>query len=142
VRDCHAYDYAVLRLVPQVEREEFINVGVILSCPGRTFLATRTRLDMARLEVFAPALDADMVRRHLASFEAICRGGLAAGPIGALPARQRFHWLVAPRSTVIQTSPAHTGWCRDPDQTLDRLLGQYVHSHPGRARPLRESGSV
>ncbi len=127
MRDCHAYDYAVLRLVPQVERGEFINVGVVLSCPDRRFLAARTHLDPARLEAFAPSLDADVVRRHLASFEALCRGGPETGPIGALPQRQRFHWLVAPRSTVIQTSPAHTGWCRDPAQTLDRLLGQYVH---------------
>jgi Protein of unknown function (DUF3037) len=126
VRDCYAYDYAVLRLVPQVEREEFINVGVILSCPERQFLATRISLDGARLKLFAPTLDEAVVRSHLASFEAVCRGGIDGGPIGALPARQRFHWLVAPRSTIIQTSPAHTGWCRDPEETLDRLLRQYV----------------
>jgi hypothetical protein len=126
VRDCYAYDYAVLRVVPHVAREEFINVGVILSCPERRFLATRTSVDPTRLKAFAPALDEELVRRHLASFEAVCRGGREAGPIGELPARQRFHWLVAPRSTVIQTSPAHTGWCRDPQETIDRLLALYV----------------
>jgi hypothetical protein len=126
VRDCHAYDYAVLRIVPHVEREEFINVGVILSCPGRRFLGTRVHLEVARLRALAPSIDEETVRRHLASFEAVCRGGQDAGPIGALPARQRFHWLVAPRSTVIQTSPVHTGWCRDPEETLERLLRQYV----------------
>ena len=126
MRDCYAYDYAVVRVVPQVEREEFINVGVILSCPDRKFLATRTLLDPARLQAFSPVIDEELVRSHLASFEAVCRGGGEAGPIGALPARQRFHWLVAPRSTVIQTSPAHTGWCRDPEETLLRLLAQYV----------------
>ena len=126
MRDCHAYDYAVLRIVPHVEREEFVNVGVILSCPGRQFIGTRVQLDMTRLRALAPTLDEDAVRSHLASFEAVCRGGADAGPIGALPARQRFHWLVAPRSTVIQTSPAHTGWCRDPEATLERLLQRYV----------------
>jgi hypothetical protein len=126
VRDCHAYDYAVIRVVPQVEREEFINAGVVVSCPALAFLATRIDLAPARLQAFAPALDAELVRRHLVSFDAVCRGGAAAGPIGELPARQRFHWLVAPRSTVIQTSPAHTGWCRDPEETLERLFRQYV----------------
>jgi hypothetical protein len=134
VRDCHAYDYAVLRVVPHVEREEFINVGVILSCPDRQFLGSRIHLDAARLEAFAPTLDEDAVRSHLASFEAVCLGGPDAGPIGALPPRQRFHWLVSPRSTVIQTSPTHTGWCRDPEETLDRLLRQYVTSTPNAER--------
>ena len=126
MRDSHAYDYAVLRVVPHVEREEFVNVGVILSCPDRQFIGTRIHLDVARLKAFAPTLDEDAVRSHLVSFEAVCRGGADAGPIGLLPARQRFHWLVAPRSTVIQTSPAHTGWCRDPEETLERLLRKYV----------------
>ena len=130
MRDCHAYDYAVLRVVPQVEREEFINVGVILSCPSLKFLATRIHLDAARLQAFAPALDDELVRSHLESFEAVCLGGASAGPIGELPARQRFHWLVAPRSTVIQTSPAHTGWCRDPEETIERLVRQYVLAPP------------
>ena len=126
MRDCHAYDYATLRLVPQVEREEFLNVGVILSCPDRQFLGVRVHLDHARVAAFAPGLDVAMVLTHLASFDAVCRGGPAAGPIGELPARQRFLWLVAPRSTIIQSSPVHTGWLRDPEETLDKLLGQYV----------------
>ena len=126
MRDCHAYDYAVLRVVPQVEREEFINVGVILSCPDRQFLGTRLHLDAGRLHAFAPGIDEDLVRAHLASFEAVCRGGEDAGPIGELTPRQRFHWLVAPKSTIIQTSPPHTGLCRDPEETLERLLRQYV----------------
>lgn len=126
MRDCHAYDYAVLRIVPHVEREEFVNVGVILSCPARQFLGTRVHIDGPRLKAFAPTLDEDVVRSHLAAFEAVCRGGPDAGPIGALPARQRFYWLVAPRSTVIQTSPVHTGWCHDPEDTLERLLRLYV----------------
>jgi hypothetical protein len=126
VRDCHAYDYAVIRVVPQVDREEFINVGVVLSCPDLKFLGSRVQVDPARLAAFAPALDTESVERHLESFEAVCRGGADAGPIGELPARQRFHWLIAPRSTVIQTSAAHTGLCRDPEDTLEKLLRQYV----------------
>lgn len=126
MRDSHAYDYAVIRVVPQVEREEFINVGVVLSCPTCRFLGTRIHLDPARLHAFAPSLDEEIVRAHLASFEAVSRGGAEAGPIGELPARQRFHWLVAPRSTVIQTSPAHPGLCHDPALTLEKLLRRYV----------------
>ena len=126
MQEKHLYEYAVIRVLPRVDREEFINVGVILSCPGRRFLGTRVHLEVPRLRALAPAIDEEAVRSHLASFEAVCRGGQDAGPIGALPARQRFHWLVAPRSTVIQTSPVHTGWCRDPEETLERLLRQYV----------------
>ena len=131
MRDCHAYDYAVIRVVPQVEREEFVNVGVILSCPDRQFLQTRVHLDLARLRAFAPDLDVEMVQAPLASFEAICQGGPDAGPIGALPPRQRFHWLVAPRSTIIQTSVPHTGLCRDPLETLERLFRLYVPTAAG-----------
>lgn len=126
MRDCHAYDYAVVRLVPHVAREEFMNVGVLLSCPARAFLGARLHLDPARVQAFAPGLDGPTIRAHLDALEAICRGGADAGPIGELTARQRFHWLVAPRSTVIQTSAPHTGFCKDPQETLDRLLRQYV----------------
>lgn len=126
MRDCHAYDYAVIRVVPQVDREEFVNVGIVLSCPGLRFLGTRVHLDAARLKAFSPGLDLDALGRHLSSFETVARGGPEAGPIGQLPDRQRFHWLVAPRSTMIQTSPAHTGLCRDADETIDRLFRQYV----------------
>ncbi len=126
MRDCHAYDYAVIRIVPQVDREEFFNVGVILSCPARQFLGSRIELDDGCLKAFAAGVDADVVRAHLAALQAVCLGGPDAGPIGALPARQRFHWLVAPRSTIIQTSAPHTGLCRDPEDALEKLLRQYV----------------
>ncbi|BCS32784.1 hypothetical protein TBR22_A20060 [Luteitalea sp. TBR-22] len=126
MRDGHAYDYAVIRVVPLVAREEFVNAGVIVSCPTLRFLDTRIALDEARLLALSPGVDLEAVRSHLAAFEAVARGHDDAGPIGELPPRQRFHWLVAPRSTVIQTSPAHTGWCRDPAITIDRLLRQYV----------------
>src|SRR5262245_11107190 len=97
----HTYDYAIIRIVPRVERGEMINVGVILSCPAVSFLEARIELDEARLLAFDAGLDLDEVRAHLDTIPITCRGGAAAGPIGALPQRARFHWLVAPRSTII-----------------------------------------
>lgn len=122
----HAYDYAVIRVVPRVEREEFVNVGVILSCPGRNFLDARLHVDRARLEVLAPLLDLEIVEQYLAVIPIVCRGDAAAGPIGRLSARQRFHWLVAPRSTVIQTSAVHSGLCEEPGAALEHLMKRMV----------------
>jgi len=121
-----SYDYAVIRVVPRVEREEFVNVGVILSCPASDFLDARIHVNVARLRALDPTLDIDNLERHLASFPLICRGGAEAGPIGALPPRQRFHWLVAPRSTQIQTSQVHAGLCDDPAAALEHLLQKMV----------------
>lgn len=121
-----AYDYAVIRVVPRVEREEFLNVGVILSCPAQEFLAAALHLDRTRLAAFDPALDADELEQHLAVIPLVCRGEPAAGPIGRLAARQRFHWLVAPRSTVIQTSAVHSGLCDDPAAALEHLMRRMV----------------
>ena len=120
------YDYAVVRVVPKVDREEFINAGVIVSCPELSFLEARIRLNEARLLALDPSVDLELVRKHLASIPTICRGGDGAGSIGQLPQRQRFHWLVAPRSTVIQTSPVHTGRCGDPAAALDHLVATMV----------------
>lgn len=120
------YDYAVVRVVPRVEREEFVNAGVILSCPQRKFLDARIELDEERLLALDSTVELESVRRHLATIPAICRGGDGAGPIGKLPQRERFHWLVAPRSTIIQTSQVHTGWCDDPAAILERLMDQMV----------------
>jgi hypothetical protein len=117
-----AYDYAVVRVVPRVERGEFVNVGVILSCPDADFLAAGIELDEVRLRALAPQIDIDAVRANLAIIPRVCAGGADAGPIGALPSRQRFHWLVAPRSTMIQVSPVHTGRTSDPAATLDHLM--------------------
>ena len=125
---CHTYDYAVIRVVPRVERGEMINVGVILSCPDVSFLEARIELDEARLLAFDPTLDLDEVRTHLDSIPVTCRGGVEAGPIGALPQRARFHWLVAPRSTIIQMSPVHTGRTDDPVAALERLLERMVRT--------------
>ena len=124
----HTYDYAVVRVVPRVERGEMINVGVILSCPDVSFLEARIELDEARLLAFDPAMDLDDVRTHLDTIPITCRGGVEAGPIGALPQRARFHWLVAPRSTIIQISPVHTGRTDDPAAALERLLDRMVRT--------------
>jgi hypothetical protein len=134
VRDHYPYDYAVFRVVPRVEREEFVNVGVIVSCPARDFLEARVELDEQRLTALDSALDVESIRAHLASIPAICAGGEQAGPIGRLSQRERFHWLVAPRSTTIQTSPVHTGWCEDPTDVLEHLLNAMVRP----ARPTTD----
>jgi hypothetical protein len=126
VPDQFRYDYAVIRVVPKVDREEFINAGVILSCPDKSFLEARIRLNESRLLALDPSLDLEMVRTHLETIPTICHGGDGAGPIGQLPQRQRFHWLVAPRSTIIQTSPAHTGRCSDPAAALEHLVAKMV----------------
>jgi hypothetical protein len=126
VPDKFRYDYAVVRVVPKVDREEFINAGVILSSPDLSFLEARIKLDESRLLALDPNVDLELVKTHLATIPVICRGGDAAGSIGQLPQRQRFHWLVAPRSTVIQTSPVHTGRCDDPSEELDHLVATMV----------------
>jgi hypothetical protein len=128
VRDHNQYDYAIVRVVPKVERGEFINVGVIVSCPARDFLAARIELDEQRLVALDATIDLESIRTHLASIPAICAGGEAAGPIGLLTPRQRFDWLIAPRSTIIQTSAAHTGTCSDPEKAIEHLLDTMVRA--------------
>lgn len=120
------YDYAVVRLVPLVEREEFINVGVIVSCPQKEFLEARIELDEERIAALFPAIDLAEVRAHLEVIPRIAAGGEEAGPIGLMSQRERFHWLVAPRSTIVQTSPVHTGFCGDPSAVLERLMHKMV----------------
>lgn len=126
--DKYRYDYAVVRVVPKVDREEFINAGVILSCPDLSFLEARINLNEARIRALDPNVDLDLVKHHLAAIPIICRGGEEAGSIGQLPQRQRFHWLVSPRSTIIQTSPVHTGRCHDPAAALEHLLATMVNA--------------
>jgi hypothetical protein len=120
-----SFDYAIVRVVPRVEREEFVNAGVILFCRTRGFLEARLALDTARLAALAPDLDLTEVERALAVIPLVCRGE-EAGPIGQLSQAERFHWLVAPRSSVIQTSPVHCGLCTDPAETLGHLLATMV----------------
>jgi len=136
VRDRFTYDYATIRVVPRVEREEFINVGVIVSCPAKSFLEARIELDEPRLLAMDPTLDVQSIRAHLATIPAICAGGVQAGPIGQLSQRERFHWLVAPRSTIIQTSPVHTGCCTNPTAVLEHLLNTMVRPSPRNPNPL------
>jgi Protein of unknown function (DUF3037) len=126
VRDHSTYDYAIIRLVPKVEREEFVNVGVIIWCQSKEFLAARIELDEQRLMSLDSAVDVETIRAHLATIPAICAGGDQGGPIGHLSQRERFHWLVAPRSTIIQTSPVHTGYCKNPTAVLEHLLNTMV----------------
>jgi len=120
------FQYAVLRLVPRIEREEFVNVGVIVFCRTRGFLRARVALDPRRVEAIAPGFDLDNVREHLDARVRIAAGDPDAGPIAELSQSERFHWLVAPSSTVIQTSPVHSGLCDEPDELLDRLFEQLV----------------
>ena len=124
-----SYDYAIIRVVPRVEREEFINVGVIVWCAEKDLLEARIELNEARAKALDATLDLEAVRRHLASIVTICAGGAEAGAIGKLTKRERFDWLVAPRSTIIQTSPVHTGRCADLPGTLEHLLRKMVSPH-------------
>ena len=122
----HVFEYAVLRVVPRVEREEFLNVGVIVYCRDQGFLQTKFLLPEARLSAFAHELDVAELRARLHAFERICQGRAAGGPIGQLGLAERFRWLTATRSTVVQTSSVHPGLCMDAAETLARLFGQLV----------------
>lgn len=121
-----AFEYAAIRVVPRVERGEFLNVGAVLLCRQRRFLGARIALDEARLLALAPQIDLHAIAAQLEHIPIICAGGAAAGPIGELPPYERFRWLVAPRSTVIQPAPVHVGLCDDPAAALERIFGQLV----------------
>ncbi|MGV3560805.1 DUF3037 domain-containing protein [Larkinella arboricola] len=122
----HVFEYAVIRVVPRVEREEFMNVGVIVYCPAQGFLQTVFELNEDRLRAFCPDIDLPDLRERLRVFQKICAGRREGGPIGQLPIAARFRWLAANRSTIVQTSPMHTGLCEDAAQTLERLFEQLV----------------
>lgn len=122
----NAFSYAVLRLVPRVERGERINVGVVVFCRPLQYLEARTALDDARALVLWPDLDVESVRAHLAAIERVAAGDPTAGPIAGLDTTARFHWLVAPSSTIIQPSSVHTGVCDDPGKCLAELLDRLV----------------
>lgn len=122
----YTYDYAIVRVVPQVERGEQVNVGIILSCADTDFLDARIEIDERALLALDPALDLAAVRTHLDVIPKVCRGGPEAGPIGLLPARGRFRWLVSPRSTIIQPSAVHTGRTTDPAACLEHLMDRVV----------------
>lgn len=120
------FDYALLRVVPRVERQEFINAGVVVFCLEKRYLDARVHLDAARLKALWPDADAELVREHLEAIPRICAGDPAGGPIAKLSQRERFHWLTAPRSTIIQPSPVHTGVCEGSEGLLDRLVTQFL----------------
>jgi hypothetical protein len=126
VRVAEPFSYAVLRLVPDIERGEQVNVGVVVFCRPLDFLGARTALDEGRVRAIAPNVDLDAARRHLAAIERIAGGDRGAGPIAKLDTTARFHWLVAPASTIVQPSEVHTGLCDDPQGRLDELFERLV----------------
>jgi hypothetical protein len=120
------YDYAVVRVVPRVHLCSFVNVGVVLHARTARYLGIRTHLDRARVEALCPGLDHEMLARYLAAYELVAGGGPDAGPIGQLPPSERFHWMTAPRSSILQTSRVHPGRTREPAGTLERLFAEHV----------------
>ncbi len=126
MRERYSFDYAVVRVVPRVERGEFVNAGVIVFCPTESYLAAKVAVPRDRLLALDPAIDLELIAAHLDVIPRVCRGGKDAGPIGELPQRARFHWLVAPRSTIIQVSPVHAGVEADLDAALDSLYAKLV----------------
>lgn len=126
MQEPHLFEYAVIRIVPHVEREEFMNAGVILYCAAEKFLKCMTEIDEERLKVLCPKIDFDGLRNHVSSFEVICAGGKDAGVIGQLPMAERFRWLTAARSTTVQTSRVHPGLCTDAHEMLSSLFAQLV----------------
>lgn len=122
----HRYDYAIVRVVPRVERAEFVNAGVIVACPGARYLKAKVALFEARLLALDPTSDLALVRDALAAIPTICAGGPPAGALAKLTLRERFDWLVAPRSSSIQTAPVHSGRALDLDAALDALFSRMV----------------
>ena len=126
MQEKHLFEYAVIRVVPRVEREEFMNVGVILYCAGQNFLQVISELNEEKLGMLAPQTDPAEIREYLRSFERICMGRKEGGTIGALPLSSRFRWLTATRSTVVQSSKVHSGFCSDPANKILALFDQQV----------------
>jgi len=126
MQEKHLFEYAVIRVVPRVEREEFMNVGIVLYCRSKRFLDCVYQLDHQKLQVLCQTLPCDDVLQHLQSFENICRGMKTESPITNLDAASRFRWLTATRSTIVQTSKVHPGFCKDPKETVQRLFEQLV----------------
>lgn len=126
MQEQHLFEYAIIRIMPRIERGELLNVGVILYCPRKKFLQALTTLDERKLALFTPAPDADELRAYLATFAKVCAGGPGSGPIGQLDMAARFRWLTATRSTTVQSSPVHTGFADSPQDALLRLHQQLV----------------
>lgn len=130
MQETHLFEYAVIRVVPHVEREEFLNVGIVLYCGPQKFLGTKFVLDKDRLRALCDKTDFDELKEHITSFERICAGGKDSGTIGKLPIAERFRWLTATRSTVLQTSKVHPGLCDDAKEKLNTLFDQLVLIKP------------
>lgn len=126
MQELHLFEYAIIRVVPRVEREEFLNVGVILYSARQKFLESAFVIDEEKLKAFSSVLDIEEVRENLNSLCRICKGGKDSGPIGQLDLASRFRWLTAMRSTVVQTSRVHPGFCNDPSGKLGRLMAEQV----------------
>jgi hypothetical protein len=127
MQDNQLFEYAVIRVVPRVDREEFLNVGVVLFCKKQNFLEAKYHLNEKRIRNFCPEIDIEILRKHLDTFEKICRGDTDSGPIGKLPIAERFRWLTATRSTIVQTSKTHPGFCiKNVGETLNKLFEQLV----------------
>ena len=122
----HLFEYAAIRMVPHVESEEFLNIGIVLYCAPQKFLQAKFEVDKDRLKVLCEKLDFDELNHHVTSFERICAGGKEAGSIGLLSMPERFRWLTATRSTILQTSKVHPGLCDDAGEMLERLFVQLV----------------
>ena len=126
MQEHHLFEYAVIRVVPRVEREEFLKVGVILYCQKQGFLQSKFNLDHGRLQAFSGSVDVSELEDYLAALNRICIGGTKSGPIGSLPIASRFRWLTATRSTVVQTSKVHPGFCKNAGETLEKLFRDLV----------------
>src|SRR3954470_11096975 len=126
MQDKHLFEYSIIRVVPRVEREEFLNVGVILYCAEENFLKTKCELNKGKLSVLCDDLDFEDLEKRLYVFEQICKGSEESGSIGKLPIASRFRWLTAARSTIVQTSPVHPGLCSDAEETLGKLYEELV----------------
>lgn len=126
MQENYLFEYAVIRVVPRVEREEFLNVGVILLCAKQKFLQTRIHLNETRVRALCSEVEIDNLKKYIHSFELICAGGAQGGPIGMLSMPERFRWLTSTRSTIVQTSKVHPGLCNDPNEMLERLFTQLV----------------
>jgi hypothetical protein len=125
-----SFDYAPIRVVPRVERDEFVHAGLVMRCLSRDFLRAEIALDPAPLTALVGDIDADVITRHLEAIVRVCEGGAAAGPLGALNQRERWHWLIAPRSAVIQVGPVHVGLCDDPATAFSRILRDLLRRTP------------
>ncbi|WP_276133340.1 DUF3037 domain-containing protein [Polluticoccus soli] len=126
MQEQHLFEYAVIRVVPRVEREEFLNVGVVLYCAGQKFLSCRYIVDEAKLKAFGCEPDCEQLKQYLSAMQRICAGSPDSGPIGKLGIAERFRWLTAIRSTIVQTSRVHTGFCHNAGDELAKLFEQLV----------------